>query len=58
MLVFLVFRTAVNSDFRPMDFWERSGGLVHGGFLACLHRVMDSSEFRFLLFAVGMLCNS
>ena len=27
---------------------ERSGGRVHGGFLACLRRVTNSSKFRFL----------
>ena len=46
MLAFLVFRTAVNSVFRPMEFWERSGGRVHGRFLACLHRVANSSNKR------------
>ena len=45
MLVFLVFRTAVNSVFRPMEFWELSGGRVHGRFLACLHRV-GAKRFR------------
>ena len=50
--------TAVNSDFRPMEFWERSGGRVHGRLLACLHRVTYSNELRFLYspmacFAIG-----
>ena len=48
LLVFLVFRTEVNSDFRPMEFWERSGGRVHGRLLACLHCVTNSSKFRFI----------
>ena len=36
---------------------ERSGGRVHGGFLACLHCVTNNNELRFLLFVDGMLCN-
>ena len=43
-----VFRTEVNSDFRPMEFWERSGGRVHGRLLACLYCVTNSSKFRFI----------
>ena len=69
LLVFIASRTAMNSDFfhssmacfaigaqEPHE--ERSGGRVHGRFLACLHCVTNSCKFRFLYspmawFAIG-----
>ena len=70
---FLVCRTAVNADFfhssmacfangAQETYEERSGGRVHGGFLACLHRVTYSNEFLFLYspmacFAIGAQVN-
>ena len=69
LLVFTVLRTAVNADFFHSSMAcfangaqetheERCGGRVHGGFLACLHRVTYSNELRFLYspmacFAIG-----
>ena len=44
-----------------MEFEESTGGRVHGRFLPCLHRVANSSKFRFLYspkacFATTRLC--
>ena len=73
LFVFTVLRTAVNADFfhSSMAFFadgaqethkERSGGRVHGGFLACLHRVTCNNELRSLYspmacFAIGSQVN-
>ena len=51
-------RVVVTHDAVPTQYEPPSGGRVHGRFLACLHCVMNSSKFRFLLFADGMLCIS
>ena len=69
LLVFIAPRAAMNSGFfhssmacfaiGAQEFHEeRSGGRVHGRFLACLHCVMNSSKFRFIYspmacFAIG-----
>ena len=74
LLVFTVLRTAVNADFfhssmvcfadgAQENHEERFGGRVHGGFLACLHRVTCNNELRSLYspmacFAIGAQVNT